>query len=513
MQVEIEIKNYRCFSGRPVKILLKPGFISFIGVNNVGKSTLLRFFFEYRNLFNQYLASRANPAILNHSTGISANTGRDAESAFSDRNDRGIEIAFTFNNSNLKPTNSLSRAVIKISRIGEAIIEIYSEQNVKLQGNIHFAGDFLKSDTSSIIISPLFELLEDITSTLYIGPFRNLITTGGAGYYDISVGEAFVLQWDNLKTGSSKTNSQSAYEVTERIKNIFDLKDLQINASSDKKTLHVFLNGKSYLINELGSGLAEFIVVLINAALRKPAYILIDEPESHLHPSLQIDFLTTLASYASKGLFFSTHSMGLARSVSQIIYSVRKAEAGSEVSMLDKIENYAEFLGELSYSGYRELGYSKVLLVEGRTEVTTILQLLRLYGKEHKIVMVPLGGGEMITGKAEIALTELQRLSSDVVVLIDSERDAKDAPLEKSREEFLAICNRLGFVTHVTERRATENYFTQAAIDAAFHTPKKALAPYEEQSGWDKTDNWKIAIRMTKRELVDTDLDDFFSAL
>jgi AAA15 family ATPase/GTPase len=64
MDAEITIRNYRCFtSERPVKLLLRTGETAFVGVNNSGKSTLLRFFFELRDLFAR-LAQ--NPAELNN---------------------------------------------------------------------------------------------------------------------------------------------------------------------------------------------------------------------------------------------------------------------------------------------------------------------------------------------------------------------------------------------------------------------------------------------------------------
>src|SRR6266699_782491 len=53
MEIELTIKNYRCFSDeKPARILIKPGFTAFLGINNSGKSSLLRFFYEFRNLFN-----------------------------------------------------------------------------------------------------------------------------------------------------------------------------------------------------------------------------------------------------------------------------------------------------------------------------------------------------------------------------------------------------------------------------------------------------------------------------
>jgi AAA15 family ATPase/GTPase len=49
---DITIKNYRCFhESDPLRIRIQPGFTALLGANNSGKSALLRFFYEFRNLF------------------------------------------------------------------------------------------------------------------------------------------------------------------------------------------------------------------------------------------------------------------------------------------------------------------------------------------------------------------------------------------------------------------------------------------------------------------------------
>ncbi|TMB64236.1 MAG: hypothetical protein E6J43_13770 [Chloroflexi bacterium] len=147
-----------------------------------------------------------------------------------------------------------------------------------------------------------------------------------------------------------------------------------------------------YKLPEIGSGITQFILVLANAAIQEPFLILIDEPELNLHPSLQLDFLTTLGSYASGGVLYSTHSIGLARAVADRIYSVRKISEGhSHVSIYEETPALSEFLGELNYSGYKELGFDPVLLVEGTSEVKTIQQFLRLFKTDHEIVLLPRG--------------------------------------------------------------------------------------------------------------------------
>src|SRR5260370_37533250 len=55
--MKITLKNYRCFpDSRPAQFEIKPGFTSLIGTNNSGKSSLLKFFHEFRALF-QFMSS------------------------------------------------------------------------------------------------------------------------------------------------------------------------------------------------------------------------------------------------------------------------------------------------------------------------------------------------------------------------------------------------------------------------------------------------------------------------
>ena len=51
MQIRLTIKNYRCFTeANPARINIRKGFTALIGINNSGKTTILKFFYEFRYL-------------------------------------------------------------------------------------------------------------------------------------------------------------------------------------------------------------------------------------------------------------------------------------------------------------------------------------------------------------------------------------------------------------------------------------------------------------------------------
>ena len=84
---------------------------------------------------------------------------------------------------------------------------------------------------------------------------------------------------------------------------------------------------------------------------------------------------------------------------------------------------------------------------------------------------------------------------------------------------LLTIANevRHQFNCLVLERRATENYFTEAAIRRVKGEKYRALAPYEKVAdvplGWQKSENWRIAREMTLADLEGTDLLPFLQSL
>jgi energy-coupling factor transporter ATP-binding protein EcfA2 len=376
---------------------------------------------------------------------------------------------------------------------------------------------------ANIDCSPLFQCCEELGRAMYIGPFRNAINFGGGNesYFDIAVGQAFVERWHEFKSGSTVKNNEKAGQLLQDVKRIFNFQSLDINPTPDKKTLQLLVNNRSFTLNELGGGISQFIVVLANAMIREPSYILIDEPELSLHPQLQLDFLTTLGSYASRGVLFCTHSIGLARAAAERIYTVRRHKefesAVAEYNSLSQKSTLAEFLGELSFSAYSELGFDAILLVEGTTDVKAMQQFLRLLKKDHQVVLLPLGGSALINGQCEEQLVEIKRISTNVKILIDSERDSPDALLPKDRREFFDVCKKIAIPCHVLERRALENYFTERAIKDALGNAHAALGPYDKlknvSNSWAKSDNWRLASRMTEPELEGTDFWPFLKSI
>lgn len=537
----LTIKNYRGFSDQaPAQIELGHGLTALLGSNNAGKSTLKLFFYELRQLWDVLLRPLpVEPNLVHGMNGTVLNVNylgtSDPVEIFNNSNDRDITISIEvlepsrdlrgFDPPNNAAVQHIDRLVLTCNRKTPTLWQVRAhslESGSRPLGSpngykeaatprCYFAGD----GVTVFDCREILEVVEAFQNAKYYGAFRNALNQGSAQHYDFQIGTAFIDLWNNWKTGGNKAQARAITKITEEIRRLFEFDQLEINASVPLKTLLITIDGNQYRLSEMGSGISQFIMALGNAATSNPPIILIDEPETNLHPALQIDFLLTLAQYASVGCLFSTHSVGLARSVANVIYTIQKGAAGPVVRPFEATQNYSEFLGELSFSTFRDMGCDRILLVEGVNDVKVVQQLLRLFGKEHTTVILPLGGDQLVAGGREHELQELKRLSANIFVLVDSERPDASSPPAQRRIAFQQICERVGFNFCVTGRRALENYFPDRAVKSAFGTSFSALDPYERladhANGWAKSDNWRIAHHLVEDDIAGTDVGEFLA--
>lgn len=522
MQTILEVKNYRCFA-RPARVELGHAFVAFVGINNAGKSTIMRFLYECRNILQQINFGNAlfKDSFLTPQQ-FSPNGLIDKDEIFSNLNKRGLEFSFLFPCEGQLPQHALKRVTIEVSRDlrWQTTVEtVAGVIDVNPARRLNWNGSLLLSMGGQVLadFGPLFEEVSGLANSVYIGPFRNAINMEGSEkYLDIDAGASFIDLIGVLRAGGLKANNEALSELADDIRRIFGFESFSFEPSKEAKCLHFMVNGRAYKQHELGSGLIQFVLVLGNVLAKRPAYILIDEPELGLHPKLQLDFLTTLARYAPKGVWFSTHNIGLARSVAMPIYAVALESLGDSVLRpFDSHPSLAQLLGELNYSAHNQVGFEKILLVEGSSDLISFQQILRKMNKDHKVMLLSLNG--RIAGNMEVELQEIRRVTTSIAAVIDSERSSSIEPLNAARMKFMELCARYGIQVHILQRRATENYFTDSAVKSVLGDSHRALGEFEHlkdaSPNWSKDQNWKLANAMSLDDWMANDLGQFMEEL
>lgn len=524
----IRIENYRRFTvEHPLEFEIGAGLTAFLGPNNVGKSAALRFFYELRPVFE--VLANSLEQMLSGSYGIGLRMAQTA-AVFTMNTREPIQVTFTalsdFSTAGL-PTGVRVPNAARFRFTRDSLVSA----EVKLRPHDDWSQLRVGSEKDGLLtlaeddgrtrprysVRPYRDLWRELSKTLFVGPFRNAVNVGtNQDYFDISIGQRFIQTWDSWIAGQNPDEREAAFAAVREIKEIFGLSGLLIQAGVNQDTLQVRLNDeRTFSLDEVGAGLAQFIILLGNVHNKRISYLLIDEPETHLHAKLQIQLLDLLMKHVDAGIIYATHSVGLARATADRAYSIVAAnDHESAVSELPSTRTLAQMLGELQYSAYEALGHRTVLLAEGPTDAGLWRELLRHYDGGRDVLVVPLGGGTHINGKPVTAqmLSDIVSLAGTVFAIIDSDRLSEGAETRPEITDFDRSCAANGVTCHVLARRTTENYFPETAVKRALGDRFAALLPFEalkeHQPGWAKAENFRIASKMERGD-IPPDLDAF----
>src|SRR5437016_3247082 len=208
MHVDITIKNYRCFpDSNPARISVRKDFTAFIGPNNSGKSSLLKFFFEFRQLLSQISRPTGEfLGVLRGGTAAFSLQGiADLAEIFANASERSLVIEFEFStspdDSEQARETAQARLVLEVPRAQN----VYSVQALRINQRVipqdpNYAFDTTPSGVyitrqgqRVAHIEPLLTALRPLANTVYLGAFRNAVNVGGnQNYFDIQVGEQFL---------------------------------------------------------------------------------------------------------------------------------------------------------------------------------------------------------------------------------------------------------------------------------------------------------------------------------
>jgi hypothetical protein len=483
MVVELAISNYRAF-GRdaPARFALRRGVTALTGQNNAGKSMLLRFFYEFRPLFAE-LARLELPE--NNTMERPCPPPRDVadrDSVFHRHDPGPLVLGFDYGAGPAAVVIDRRTFHYRVTAPGS---EVWEE------------------------LRPVFASLE---RALFFGPHRSLQQGSPIPGQDARSGLEFAARWREAKEKHPERVRGLLEEIGEDLCRLFQFREFHADVDDDGR-VEFRVDGERLGLPELGSGISQAFLLLAQVAAQEPDYVLIDEPECHLHPACQVDFVTLLGNHARFGVIAATHNMGLARSISEHIYEIRRAPGGraSRLELLEQEDTrLSQTLGEMDFAAHRRMGCTKVLLVEGPTEVKAVRQLLAKRGDGRSVVLLPLGGSSMINGRRADELGEIRKICPNVYALIDSERGSPGDPVSIPHQEFLEACQRHGIDAHALERRSFENYLGNEAVRKVLGRPYRALKPYEDVkrafSRWPKSENWRIVRAMRLEDFVDTDL-------
>ena len=400
MLTEVEIKNFKRFEHLKLSDLKEITLLT--GKNNSGKSTIFQAISLVVNV-----AKTGKLDWHKNTLGYELNSFEDA--VYLKDITRTIEISLTFaiNNEEAEKlkeyTDENLKTLtyhIKINKkgfagdsiiIGKNIIEILKESDSK--ATVFFVGydgkrenlpgtmgdisntyllnldvlDKAKTDKRYKLISTAQEIVKDKISKIYILLQERNIQKwkSGVGTDPDEVG----LDGKNTVELLHYIYSNNREKYSKIVETLRKFDDEIEEISSPLKRDYTFIDVKTQLmphfnVASLGSGFAQIIPMIVELYHSQPdSIILIEEPESHIHPGMQRDLMDVffeIAEEENKQIIFTTHSIDILKHINTqyrgknfkkgmaVAYNLKKLENKTSVESLDLEEPWDKFNPKLS---------------------------------------------------------------------------------------------------------------------------------------------------------------------
>ncbi len=286
MKATFRISNYRCFpNDHPAEIELRDGVTALVGVNNSGKSSLLRFFYEFRNLFvsigddpNQLVSALRGGNVTFEPMAHTIHP----DNLVNYRNKAPITITMSVDWDSFSSQFGIASLDESQRELPKAlVIEIApssfawrarfldrSSQPIALNDPKGITPDALQAIVESperiplVITAHYRHAFRTIGKSLYIPAFRHVLGhTGSRPYFDLTVGDQVIDRWDKLKNGHDPNAARKIKDATEMLRTIFGYSTLDIQANHDRSDFNVTIDGHRNLLSTIGSGFAQFFIV------------------------------------------------------------------------------------------------------------------------------------------------------------------------------------------------------------------------------------------------------------
>lgn len=226
-------------------------------------------------------------------------------------------------------------------------------------------------------------------------------------------------------------------------------------------------------LGNCGTGTAQVLALLYAAIMApRPSVILLDEPQTFLHPGATRKLLQALRSYSQHQYILATHSTTVVSASSPATITVARLENGeTKLEQLSANENIAQqtCLSELGTRLSDVFGADQILWVEGPTEDQCFPLILEKVARKQLpgIEIVPLRNtGDMEGRSAEMVIDIYNRISQGhslipPAVAIVFDRECRD---EQSQKQLI---RKSGGLAKFLPRRMFENYLINARAIAS----------------------------------------------